>query len=133
MDRLISAFAFALALAAAGVAAENRDKTVIYKTTGADGVNVYSQTQTDGAESREMDGRDPNVEGRATAATGGDPAADRTRQEACATARANLAAVDSDAQLMIDRDGDGTNEEMTADERAAARSQSQSQIADYCG
>lgn len=132
MDRLIPAFAFALALTVTGVAAGDKDKTVVYKTTGADGVNVYSQTQTNGAESRQMDSRDPDVQGRA--ATGSDPAAvDRARQEACATARANLAAVDSDAQLMVDRDGDGANEEMTADERAAARRQSQSQIADYCG
>src|SRR5690606_30351401 len=115
MKRNVLISALALALVPALLAAE--DKVTVYKTTSEDGVNVYSQTELEGSQAREVAGD-----------TGGAPV-----DVACHTARANYGLVSSDKRLQRDKDGDGVMEEYTPEERAAETDIARRQMQAYCG
>ncbi|HLU12668.1 MAG TPA: hypothetical protein VKZ64_01800 [Arenimonas sp.] len=126
MKRNVLISALALALVPALLAAE--DKVTVYKTTSEDGVNVYSQTELEGSQAREVAGD-----------TGGAPVegeqapAKSPVELACEKARANYELLSSDKRLQRDKDGDGVMEEYTPEERAAETDIARRQMQAYCG
>jgi len=124
MSRHALLIALSLAFAPALAAAED---TTVYKSKGASGENVYSQIETTGAEERRVGINEPDAVPAEAAAPAKTPA-----QQACEKARANYELLASDRRVQFDRDGDGTPEEMTAEERASNRDMAKRQVDAYC-
>lgn len=123
MSRKILMFTLAAALLPGLLFAQ--EKTTVYKTQGADGVNVYSQIDLGDGQAQLVQGRDPALPAEA--------AKPKTETEvACERARANLALLDSDNVLQRDKDGDGTPENLTPEERATEKDLTQRQVTAYC-
>lgn len=104
--------------------AQAEDKVTVYKTTGADGVNAYSQTE--GEEARQVRSRDPNLP---------PPAEEKPKtqaEQACETAKKNLELIGSGQRLQRDKDGDGTPEDLTPEEIAAEKDLAQRTATAYC-
>lgn len=122
MSRTALLLAFTAALSAGSLHAE---ETTVYKTTGADGVNAYSQIESSGAQTQQVQGTDPEL-----------PAAEQApkteTEKACDRARINLDLLSSDKSLQRDNDGDGTPEELTPEERASEKDLAERQVAAYC-
>ncbi|KAA2285338.1 DUF4124 domain-containing protein [Arenimonas fontis] len=125
MNRIVLIATLALAPASALLAAE--DKVTVYKTTTEDGVNVYSQTELEGSQARQVSGDT----GEAPPAGEQAPAKSPVEQ-ACEKARANYELLSSDKRLQRDKDGDGVMEEYTAEERAAETDIARRQMQAYC-
>ncbi len=104
--------------------AQAEDKVTVYKTTGADGVNAYSQTE--GEEARDVRSRDPKLP----------PAAEEKpktqAEQACETAKKNLDLIGSGQRLQRDKDGDGTPEDLTPEEIAAEKDLAERTAKAYC-
>jgi type II secretory pathway pseudopilin PulG len=115
-----------IALAAAllpGLA--SADDTTVYKSKDANGNTVYSQVETAGAQSQQLDGRDPALP----------PAAEQPKTEAqiaCETAQKNLEMLGSGQRLQRDKDKDGTPEDLTPEEIASEKDLAQRQATAYC-
>lgn len=124
MNRHALLIALSLALAPALAAAED---TTVYKSKGASGENVYSQLETTGAEEHKVGINEPDAAPAQAGAPAKTPA-----QQACEKARANYELLASDRRVQFDRDGDGTPEEMTAEERASNRDMAKRQVDAYC-
>lgn len=124
MSRHALLIALSLALSPALAAAED---TTVYKSKGAAGENVYSQLETTGAEEHKVGINEPEAGPAQAAAPAKTPA-----QQACDKARANYELLASDRRVQFDRDGDGTPEEMTAEERASNRDMAKRQVDAYC-
>jgi|GEM_PF-5462067 len=117
----------ALALAAAclpGMAAAQ--KVTVYKSTGANGETVYSQTQVSGSQALQVNANSPEAQ----AAQAEAPKTDV--QVACETARKNLELLGSENRLQRDKDGDGQPEDLTPEERQAEKELAERQVAAYC-
>ena len=127
MNRLVLPLALAAALVP-GLAAA--DKTTVYRTKNADGTTTYSQIETQGATAREVGGRDPDV---AAAPAAGEAAAPKTEaQQACERGKLNLEMLSSSQPISRDKDGDGTAEVLTPEERASETDLAQRQVTAYC-
>lgn len=124
MSRHALLIALSLALSPALAAAED---TTVYKSKGASGENVYSQLETTGAEEHKVGINEPEAGPAQATAPAKTPA-----QQACDKARANYELLASDRRVQFDRDGDGTPEEMTAEERASNRDMAKRQVDAYC-
>lgn len=124
MSRPSLLIALSLALAPGLLCAQ--EATTVYKTKNADGTSVYTQIESQGAESRRIDGKDPVV------AAAADATPKTETQIACERARGNLALLDSGKVLQRDKDGDGTPEDLTAEELAKERDLATRQAAAYC-
>ena len=101
------------------------EDTTVYRSKNADGTSVYTQIQSDGAQEQKVDGTDPNLP----------PAAETPKSEtqvACETARKNLELLGSENRLQRDKDGDGTPEDLTPEERASEKDLAQRQVTAYC-
>ena len=123
MSRHLIATALALALLPGLAAAE---KVTVYKSTGANGETVYSQTQISGSESVTVD----SSSAEAQAALAEQPKTEV--QVACERARKNLELLASDNRLQRDKDGDGQPEDLTPEERLAEKELAERQVAAYC-
>ena len=101
------------------------DETTVYKSKDANGNTVYSQVETAGAQSQQVQGRDPNLP----------PAAEQPKSEmevACETARKNVELLNSGQVLQRDKDKDGTPDNLTPEEIASEKDLAQRQVTAYC-
>lgn len=122
MNRQILLLALSAALVPGLAMAE---ETTVYKTKNADGTTTYSQIQSNNAEARSMESRDPALP----------PAGEKPKTEvevACERAQANLAAIGSGKTLQRDKDGDGKPETLTPDEVASEKDLAERQKTLYC-
>lgn len=123
MSRPSLLIALSLALAPGLLFAQ---ETTVYKSKNADGTSVYTQIETRGAETRQLDGRDPK-------APPVDAAKPKTDTElACERAQTSLELLGSGKTLQRDRDGDGKPEPLTPEELASERDLAERQAAAYC-
>jgi len=122
MSRLTLMIALSLALAPGLLLAQ---ETTVYKSKNADGNSVYTQIDPANAQSRQIDGRDPTLPPEA-------PKPKTEDQIACERAKLSLDLYASDKVLRRDKNGDGTLEEITPEERASESELSKRQIAAYC-
>ena len=125
MNRSVLTAALVLALAPALLAAE--DKVTVYKTTTDDGVNVYSQTELEGSQARQVTGDTGEAAGDEAEAPARSPV-----ELACEKARANYELLSSEKRLQRDKDGAGVMEEYTPEERAAETDIAHRQMQAYC-
>jgi hypothetical protein len=102
--------------------------TTVYKSKNADGTSVYTQIETANAETRRVDGSDPN----APAAEKAEEKPKTQTQMACEQAQANLVLLDSGRLLQRDSDGDGKGEDLTPEELASERDLATRQVKAYC-
>ena len=103
------------------------DETTVYKSKNADGTSVYTQIESAGAESRQLDSRDPEV-AASTEADG--PKKDR--ELACERAKGNVELLASGKPIQRDKDGDGKPELLSAEELAGEKDLATRQAAAYC-
>lgn len=108
---------------AAGIA--HAQSTTVYKTTNADGTNVYTQIDPNNAVERKVAGRDPTLPPEA-------PKPKTDNEIACERARLSVEMYASDKVLRRDKDGDGKLEEITAEERTSEADLAKRQVAAYC-
>jgi tRNA A37 threonylcarbamoyladenosine modification protein TsaB len=104
------------------------DKTTVYKTTDANGNTVYSQVETTGSETQQVDGRSPDAP--VAAAAEEKPKSDT--ETACANATAHLGVLNSGKRLQRDKDGDGKPEDLTPEEIASEKDLAQRQMTAFC-
>lgn len=124
MSRTLLATALAFALLPGLAAAE---KVTVYKSTGANGETVYSQTQVAGSQAVQVNAN--SAEAQAAQAA---PAEQSPTQKACEMAQANLSVLSSGQKVQFDRDGDGQPDIMTDEELAKNRENAQRQVRAYC-
>lgn len=124
MSRHLIAAAFVLALLPGLAAAE---KVTVYKSTGANGETVYSQTEISGSQAVQVNANSPEAQAAQAAAPEATPA-----QKACEMAQANLSVLSSGQRVQFDRDGDGEMDIMTDEELATNRENAQRQVRAYC-
>ena len=124
MSRTLLAAALALALLPGLAAAQ---KVTVYKSTGANGETVYSQTQVAGSQAVQVNANSPEAQAAQAA-----PAEQSPTQKACEMAQANLSVLSSGQKVQFDRDGDGQPDVMTDEELATNRENAQRQVRAYC-
>ncbi|MFY2763649.1 DUF4124 domain-containing protein [Arenimonas sp. MALMAid1274] len=103
------------------------DDTTVYKSKNADGTSVYTQIETRDAEARQVNGRDPAAPAAAPEAK---PKTDV--EQACERAQLNLKLLASGNPVRRDKDGDGTPEDLSAEEMATEKDLAQRQATAYC-
>jgi len=120
-------FAAILALAAFPAIAQQTAGEV-FQWTDANGVTHYSQTPpTQGGYEHRL-----ITSSGAAAPTASEPAADAANPH-CATARANIAALQGEGDVQQDTDGDGEPDSvLDADQRAAQLELAQAAVKAYC-
>ncbi|MCE2944028.1 MAG: DUF4124 domain-containing protein [Lysobacteraceae bacterium] len=119
----------ALALLLAAPVAHAQDP--VYTWVDAQGVRHFSQTPPEGVQYEVRGVRDRAVGTNAAASPAG-PTPPSQDQQACDRARLSLAQLDSNAPLLIDKDGDGKSEPLTPEDRAAQRQLAEQAIRAYC-
>lgn len=125
MSRHALLLALSAALMPGLVSAED---TTVYKSKGASGETVYSQIETEDAEAHRVGTSEPDAPPAAAAqAPAKSPA-----EQACDRAKANYELLASDKRVQFDRDGDGTPDEMNAEERASNTDMAKRQVDAYC-
>jgi hypothetical protein len=124
MSRHALLLALSAALMPGLVSAED---TTVYKSKGASGETVYSQIETEDAEAHRVGTSEPEAPPAAAQAPAKSPA-----EQACDRAKANYELLASDKRVQFDRDGDGTPEEMSAEERASNTDMAKRQVDAYC-
>lgn len=127
--RLMPGLAALLALGLAAAPALAQDP--VYTWVDANGVRHYAQTPPDGVRYETRGIRDSRV-GTSTATP--PPGPTRTTEEviACDRARVALQQLSGPALVQMDKDGDGTPETLTAEEKAQQRRLSEQAVAAYC-
>ena len=109
-----------------------QEKVTVYRTTGADGVNSYSQIAPPQAEAMERKGDGPAQSDAAAKAEAEQAEAPAKDPAACAVARRNLQLLASGQRLQRDTDNDGVPEDLDPAQVAAERDVARQQVATYC-
>ena len=127
--RLLAGLITLLALAAASSPLQAQDP--VYTWVDANGVRHYAQTPPEGVQYETRGIRDRTV---GTEANRAPAAPTRTTEEviACDRARVALQQLSGPALVEMDKDGDGTLEPLTAEEKAQQRRLSEQAVAAYC-
>ena len=124
------ALLLALALLPGLLAAQ--EKVTVYRTTGADGVNSYSQIAPPEAAALERRGDGPAQAQAAAQAEAAQEEAPAKDPQACAVARRNLELLSSGQRLQRDTNNDGVPEDLDPAQLAAERDVARQQVATYC-
>lgn len=127
--RLLAGLITIVALAAASPSLKAQDP--VYTWVDGNGVRHYAQTAPDGVKYEVRGIRDRSL-GSDTAQTPAAPT--RTAEEiiACDRARVALQQLSGNALVQMDKDGDGTLEPLSAEEKAQQRRLSEQAVAAYC-
>jgi len=125
---LTAPLTLALLLLASSLAAQEP----IYTWVDAQGVRHFSQTAPVGVRYEVRGVRNEPVGTTAPTAPQAAAAPSAEDQRACERARLALAQLDSDQPLEMDRDGDGTAEPLSAEDRAAQRRLSEQAVRAFC-
>ncbi|MEG0184919.1 MAG: DUF4124 domain-containing protein [Stenotrophomonas sp.] len=121
--RALSCLGYLLLLASANVLAGP-----VYKWKDAKGVTQYSETPPAGAKYETRQQARP-----AQADAGAAPAEAAPVPEQCTTARANVALLQGEGQVMQDTNGDGkADTALTAEQRSAQKGLAEAAIKAYC-
>lgn len=127
--RLLAGLITVVALALAPLPSHSQDP--VYTWVDANGVRHYAQTPPEGVKYETRGIRDRTV---GTETSRAPTAPTRTTEEvlACDRARVALQQLSGPTLVQMDKDGDGTLETLTAEEKAQQRRLSEQAVAAYC-